>query len=138
MIGAVIGDLAAWTWEHDRQCFYDRLLSPKAQLSGYGLLPIIMYPMIHEGGCIHKHRMYKVCGKALSHSRSMGIDIPGSWQKWGAIDYDNPIPFKLKVALIMSAIIDSGDLPESRQNEIDWNSFFHGGKQEFYAHTIMQ
>ncbi len=137
MIGAVIGDLAAWTWEHDRKCFYERLVSLEARLSGYGLLPITMWPMIHEMGTIHKHRLYIVCGKALAHSRAQGIDIPDLWHRWGLTDYDETIPFELKVALIMSAVIDSGYLSERRQNELNWTLFFHGGKQEYYAARIM-
>lgn len=30
MIGAVIGDLAAWTWEQDRDCFNRKLVSDGA------------------------------------------------------------------------------------------------------------
>lgn len=37
MIGAIIGDLAAWTWENDRERFYPSLISEKAVLSEYGL-----------------------------------------------------------------------------------------------------
>lgn len=135
MIGAVIGDLAAWTWEHDRVCFYERLVSPEAKLSGYGLLPITMWPMINEGGLIHKNRLYVKCGKALSHSS--GINIPDHWHNWGQSDYDKPIPFDLKNALILSAVIDSGYLSEKRQSEFNWCSFFHGGKQEYYASMMM-
>ncbi len=36
MLGAVIGDLAAWTWENDHEKFYPRLISDKAELSEYG------------------------------------------------------------------------------------------------------
>lgn len=137
MVGAVIGDLAAWTWEHDRECFYKHLVSPHAKMTGYGLLPIAMWPMINEGGTILKHRLYMVCGKALAHCRAAGVDIPDDWFRWGFEDYDNGIPFGLKVAFIMSAIIDSGYLSEERQNQLDWVSFFHGGKQEGYAMQMM-
>lgn len=137
MTGAVIGDLAAWTWEHDRECFYQKLVSPKAKLSGYGLLPVTMWPMIHDGGVLLKHRLYMVCGKALAHAPAAGIEIPVDWHKWGLTDYDKAIPFGLKVVLIMSAVIDSGYLLESRQKEIHWSSFFHGGKQEGYASMMM-
>lgn len=61
MVGAVIGDLAAWTWEHDRECFYNKLVSEDARLSCYGLLPIVMRKPIHEGGLIHKNRLYVIC-----------------------------------------------------------------------------
>ena len=37
MIGAIIGDLAAWTWENDHERFYPLLISEKAVLSEYGL-----------------------------------------------------------------------------------------------------
>lgn len=35
MIGALIGDLAAWTWEHDHNKFYPQLFSDGAQKSEY-------------------------------------------------------------------------------------------------------
>ena len=37
MIGAIIGDLAGWTWENDYDKFYPCLVSEKAILSEYGL-----------------------------------------------------------------------------------------------------
>ena len=138
MVGAVIGDLAAWTWKHDKTCFYERLVSPDARLSGYGLLPIVMWPMINEGGSILKHRLYMICGNALIHCRAAGVLIPDDWHRWGTTDYDKAIPFELKVAMIIGAIIDSGFLPEERQAQIHWSSFFHGGKQEGYAMLIMR
>lgn len=30
MVGAIIGDLAAWTWEHDKNMFYKKLVMPEA------------------------------------------------------------------------------------------------------------
>lgn len=137
MTGAVIGDLAAWTWEHDRTCFYERLVSSDARLSGYGLFPIVMWEKINDYGLIHKNRMYVKIGKALMHARPAGINIPDSWRIWGMSEYDNPMPFDLKIALISSAFIDSGFLSKEQQQQLDWVSFFHGGKQEYYASNIM-
>lgn len=37
MIGAILGDLAAWTYENDHEQFYPCLISEKAKLSEYGL-----------------------------------------------------------------------------------------------------
>ncbi len=34
MIGAIIGDLAAWTWEHDKEAFYRKLILSEAIPSG--------------------------------------------------------------------------------------------------------
>lgn len=39
MIGALIGDLAAWTYEHDKKMFFKQLVADNggnAQLSIYG------------------------------------------------------------------------------------------------------
>ena len=35
MLGAIIGDLAAWTWENDYKNFYTKLVSQEAKLSDY-------------------------------------------------------------------------------------------------------
>ena len=35
MIGAFIGDLAAWTWHNDHDKFYPHLISDKAEKSVY-------------------------------------------------------------------------------------------------------
>ena len=37
MIGAIIGDLAAWTHENDRERFFTHLISDKAIMSEYGI-----------------------------------------------------------------------------------------------------
>lgn len=47
MIGAIIGDLAAWTWEHNQECFYKQLVSPDAKFSGYGMLALELWEPIH-------------------------------------------------------------------------------------------
>ncbi len=57
MQASIIADLAAWTYEHDKKCFYKRLISPAAKLSGYGLLLLSMWKLINEGGLIHKLRI---------------------------------------------------------------------------------
>ena len=36
MTGAIIGDLAAWTWKYDRDAFYPQLVSDKAECSAWG------------------------------------------------------------------------------------------------------
>ena len=87
---------------------------------------------------IPKNRMYVTIGKELMHATPCGIEIPKSWRLWGVSDYDRPLPFDLKIALITAASIDSGYLSKERQSHLDWVSFFHGGKQEYYASYIME
>ena len=37
MLGAIIGDLAAWTYEHDRKAFWHQLVSEEAKVSEFGM-----------------------------------------------------------------------------------------------------
>lgn len=46
MIGAIIGDLAAWTWENDHDVFYPHLVSDKAVLSQYSKTILDAYDWI--------------------------------------------------------------------------------------------
>ncbi len=137
MIGVVIADLAAWTYEHDRKCFYEKLVSPEARLYGFGLLVLSMWKTINEGGLIIKHRFYSEIGKALAHADLESVEMPTEWRHWGQSDYESPIPSDLNTALIVSAIMDSGFLSEERHSQLDWASFFHGDKQEYYATYLM-
>lgn len=136
MLGAIIGDMSAWTSVHHPECFQQRLVSHDAKLSGYGYLAFTMFEPITDCGLINKNRMYVRIGKALMHQPPCVI-MPEEWHIWGMCDYDKPIPFNLKIAMISAAIIDSGLCSEKRQNQFNWSSFFHGGKQEYYASFLM-
>lgn len=54
MLGAIIGDLAAWTWERDPALFYRRLIAPEAHISEVGLAvlglaePVLRWPSDFE------------------------------------------------------------------------------------------
>ena len=43
MTGAIIGDLAAWTWENDKEVFYNLLVSENARLSECGLCMLTVF-----------------------------------------------------------------------------------------------
>ena len=43
MLGAIIGDLAAWTWEHDKETFFKCLVSEDAWLSENGLCMLAVF-----------------------------------------------------------------------------------------------
>lgn len=64
MIGAFIGDLAAWTWEHDHENFYPLLVSNAAQKSLYSDImlftakTILDNPSITRDEFIHMHQHY--------------------------------------------------------------------------------
>lgn len=83
MLGAIIGDLATWIWEHDRECFYRQLVS---KLSGYGLLALSIWKPIIEEDSIVKHWLYMKIGKALIYCPPCA-EISHEWRDWWSSDY---------------------------------------------------
>ena len=137
--GALIGDLAAWTYEHDQECFNERLVSPDAKLSAIGLCIKTELPFFCDGGNYYKHRFYTKLSYAFNHPDSEKYEDHLNLESWN-YDYNGPrigIPFKMKQAMITAAFNLSGNETEERQKHLDWVSFFHGGKQEHYAQALM-
>ena len=91
MIGAVIGDLAAWTWENDKESFYPKLISPKTELSAYGYLCLALYDTVQNQSDLIKERVDPLIGKALLHKPTF-CKIPDEWRNWSVNEYDKPIP----------------------------------------------
>ena len=137
--GALVGDLAAWTYEHDQECFKERLVSPEAKLSAIGLCIKTELPFFCDGGNYYKHRFYTKLSYAFNNPNPGTYEDHLNLEPW-SYDYNGPhigIPFKMKQAMITAAFILSGNETEERQKHLDWVSFFHGGKQEHYAQALM-
>ena len=70
MIGAFIGDLAAWTWEHDHNKFYPQLFSDEAQKSVYSDVmlftakTLLENPNISRDEFMRMHQCYFGIGNA--------------------------------------------------------------------------
>ena len=137
--GALVGDLAAWTYEHDQECFKERLVSPEAKLSAIGLCIKTELPFFCDGGNYYKHRFYTKLSYAFNNPNPGTYEDHLNLEPW-SYDYNGAhigIPFKMKQAMITAAFILSGNETEERQKHLDWVSFFHGGKQEHYAQALM-
>ncbi len=52
MLGAIVGDLAAWTYENDKECFYSSLTSSDAKFSSLGEVAFAtaMWAIIYRDG----------------------------------------------------------------------------------------
>lgn len=61
MLGAIVGDLAAWTWERDPALFYRRLIASESHISEVGLavlglaVPVLRWPSDFEWEALYKH-----------------------------------------------------------------------------------
>ena len=71
MIGAIIGDLAAWTYEHNRVCFWSHLVSEEAKGSEFGLSVLTTASIISidpgmskEQAAIFTQQSFRNCSKA--------------------------------------------------------------------------
>lgn len=74
MIGAFIGDLASWTWEHDHIKFYPQLFSDAAQKSDYSDIMLqtakllLQYPNISRDEFMRIHQCYFVLDNAKANA----------------------------------------------------------------------
>ena len=48
MLGAIIGDLAAWTWQQDKDVFYRQLIADDAPISEYSATMLAMAKPVFE------------------------------------------------------------------------------------------
>lgn len=137
MLGAIIGDLAAWTWENNHEAFYPRLVSDNAKLSEYGL-SVLAYAPITTRGDKPDWRIY---GKDYNREVLTGnrdcADVSALWSRWIAND-DPIIPYEVKRPLVTAAIICAGWVDNSRDVALDWVRGFHCGKQEYYAAQLSE
>lgn len=133
MIGAIIGDLAAWTWEHDRETFYRDLVSKDAKLSECGLSIVLFFDAM-----LSKKEYYwrDLCADFRLYSSNRvydeAIEVCTDWKDFFVSDM-NIIPYSMKNILCAAGIITSGWTKECRINALDWVNKFHGGKQEYYG-----
>ena len=73
MLGPIIADLAAWTYEHDRKQFYSRLIADSAVPSAYGKEYL-------DAACINA---LSIRGhEAKQVGRPEDINYMGRWLMW--------------------------------------------------------
>lgn len=115
MIGAIIGDLAAWTWKNDHDQFYPYLITDRAQLSAYGIA--VLYAAREN---LHTSRRYDISGLVMDLNPDNGwIKYTGQWLMWQI------------VAAWMAE--DNDDYPEAHGIP-DFHSI---DKEEYYAKTFI-
>lgn len=138
MKGLIIGDLAAWTWQNDRNVFYSRLVSDRAVLSEFGVTAIAMVEPIWNdkeitADCFHGHLQ-----KYLSNQIELSYDVE-TWLK-------NPLPFLPSSNNQVNILIDilyaicgwSGDGQEDTMDRAKKiNTSLNMGKEAFYASMIL-
>ncbi len=132
MYGAIIGDLAAWTWQHNKEAFYKKLIAEEAPLSEYGATMIAMAKPIFE----HQKIGFETLDQMLFGYLWYGTDISNDVKEW-IIHHMPCMPFN-KVRLIvniMNALIgwsaESADNAKERARKLV--CAFELDKEDYYA-----
>ncbi len=128
MIGAIIGDLAAWTWENDKGSFYPKLVSPKACPSEISLALIALSHFSPKD--ISRIRWEEIKGCLKDIFRKSDVCLTCDWANF--LDDDKTIPFRVKQELIMAAVVACGLESDSEETARKWKDRFHGGRAEHY------
>ena len=105
MLGGIIGDLAAWTWQKDRTVFYDKLMSEDAELSEYGAMIFAMASSVYHNSELAPIDPYTVISflpQNLRGEMPISTDV-SRWLESDRIE-DFPSPFfpmdAIKLALV--------------------------------------
>ena len=132
MLGAIIGDLAAWTWEHDRETFYKSLVSPDAKLSECGLAVLLFADSATANKEYTWREVYSQLSQYVFSPKPDAIEISQETKQFLGVR-DQVIPYTIKKKLCAAGIVVSGWNEPYRKNAMKWVQLLHGGKQEGYG-----
>jgi hypothetical protein len=138
MTGLIIGDLAAWTWQNDRNVFYTQLVSNKAVLSEFGTTAMAMVEPIWNGQEItdeyfHNHlQNYFSYKTELSDDAATWINNPSSFFP----SWNNQANNLIDILYVICGW--RGDCQENATGRAKMiNSSLNRGKEGFYASMIL-
>ena len=135
MIGAIIGDLAAWTYEHDKSLFYSKLIHPEAKLSVSGLAVLSMFELMTQKESDVDWKEIKSCFKRTYPLTSNDVaNIPDVWTEF--LRSDGLIPEEVKRVMNVATDIVGGWCEHPRDTAMAWGVRFHGMKEEYYLSQI--
>ena len=81
MIGAIIGDLAAWTYEHDRTWFWSHLVSEEAKVSEFGLSVLTTAALINTNPQMPREEGLLFTRQAFRNFSTASVEMsPGAMQ----------------------------------------------------------
>ena len=130
MKGLIIGDLAAWTWQNDRNVFYCQLVSDKAVLSEFGATAIAMVEPIWNGKEITTDYFHGHLQNYLSNQIELSDDLEIM------PSYNNQVGNLIDILYAVCGW--SGDCQEDTMDRAKKiNTSLNMGKEAFYASMIL-
>lgn len=84
MIGAIIGDLAAWTYEHDRTRFWSHLVSEEAKVSEFGLSVLTTAALIDTDPNMPREEGLRFTRQAFRNFSTASVEMSPGAMQWTA------------------------------------------------------
>jgi len=84
MIGAIIGDLAAWTYEHDRTRFWSHLVSEEAKVSEFGLSVLTTAALINTNPQMPREEGLRFTQQAFRNFSTASVEMSPGAMQWTA------------------------------------------------------
>ncbi|MBR1889019.1 MAG: ADP-ribosylglycohydrolase family protein [Alloprevotella sp.] len=85
MLGAVIGDLAAWTYEHDRKHFWSHLVSNEAKVSEFGLSVLATAALISTDRNMPKEKAAKFTRQFFRNFNTDAVELSPEALDWTSL-----------------------------------------------------
>ncbi len=84
MLGAIIGDIAAWTYEHDRTTFWSHLVSEDAKVSEFGLSVLTTASLISTDPNMPKEEAVKFTRRCFRFISKEAAELSPAAIKWSS------------------------------------------------------
>ena len=82
MLGAIIGDLAAWTYEHDRTHFWSHLVSNEAKVSEFGLSMLTTAALIDTNPNMPREEGLRFTRRAFRNFSTAAVEMSPETIEW--------------------------------------------------------
>ena len=84
MLGAIIGDIAAWTYEHDRTTFWSHLVSEDAKVSEFGMSVLTTAALISTDPNMPKEEAVKFTRRCFRFISKEAAELSPAAIKWSS------------------------------------------------------
>ena len=135
MLGAIIGNMAAWTYRHDKDVFEPQLVSPEAKLSEVGLAVLAMDKIMRVlKPDVEWKKIVSTFRDVFPPQSNEVVTVALIWTEF--LKGTSYIPNRVKRVALLSTDIVPGWQDDPREAAFEWGRRFHGTKEEHYTEQI--
>jgi len=141
MYGAIFGDLAAWTYEHDMNTYEERTISSEAPLSLHGKMVQYFYRLFEHPAILETKEAYRQTIHWLEEDIKTGLVVPKPIKEFIQTGYHIQPPV-LKDIMWPAAYIYCGFAAQDPHQALmiahEWCQQLHLNKQGFYTTQLAE